>query len=161
VNFSHFNTVKLYLTPLKIYKPNAKNNKGKTLKPPCVIVVKYLLPAIRVLVTKELVEKHNMRKIDASEKMELTPAAITQYFKGERGTALANEIAQSEETMKMISKLAETLAREDATPENVIEKLCEICTTVRHEGAICKLHQEDLPALKECKCATCYPSSKA
>jgi len=33
------------------------------LKPPCVIVVKYLLPAIRVLVTKELIEKHNMRKI--------------------------------------------------------------------------------------------------
>ncbi|MEM3580740.1 MAG: hypothetical protein QXH40_02805 [Candidatus Bathyarchaeia archaeon] len=130
------------------------------MKPPCVIVVKYLLPAIRVLVTKELIEKHNMRKIEASEKMELTPAAITQYFKGERGATLANEIAQSEEAMKMISKLAENLAREDATPENVIERLCEICATIRYERVICKLHQEDLPTLKECKCATCYPSSK-
>ncbi|MEM3773444.1 MAG: hypothetical protein QXX92_00360 [Candidatus Bathyarchaeia archaeon] len=122
--------------------------------------MKYLLPAIRVLVTKELIEKHNMRKIEASEKMELTPAAITQYFKGERGATLANEIAQSEEAMKMISKLAENLAREDATPENVIERLCEICATIRYERVICKLHQEDLPTLKECKCATCYPSSK-
>jgi len=128
------------------------------LKPPCVIVVKYLLPAIRVLVTKELIEKHNMRKIEASERMELTPAAITQYFKGERGTTLAKEIARSKEAMKMISKLAETLAKGDATPESVIRKLCEICAAIRYEGGICKLHQEDLPTLKECKCATCYPS---
>ncbi|MEM3769618.1 MAG: hypothetical protein QXG76_00335 [Candidatus Bathyarchaeia archaeon] len=120
--------------------------------------MKYLLPAIRVLVTKELIEKYNMRKIEASEKMELTPAAITQYFKGERGMALTKEIARSEEAMKMISRLAEALAREDATPESVIEKLCEICVAIRYEKVICKLHQEDLPTLKECKCVTCYPS---
>jgi predicted transcriptional regulator len=131
------------------------------MKPPCVVVVKYLLPAIRVLVTRELIEKHNMRKIEASEKMELTPAAITQYYKGERGTVLAREIERSPEAMKMISKLAEALAREEVTTENVIEKLCEICTTIRHEGVICKLHQEDLPALDACKCATCYPQLKA
>lgn len=131
------------------------------MKPPCVIVVKYLLPAIRVLVTKELIEKHNLRKIKVSEKMELTPAAITQYFKGERGTALAHEIMQYQGAMEMISKLAEAIAKEDAAPESVIEKLCEICTAIRHEKVICKLHQEDLPALgEECKCVACYPIPK-
>jgi predicted transcriptional regulator len=126
-------------------------------KPPCAIVVKYLLPAIRVLVMRELIEKHNMRKIDASAKMDLTPAAITQYFKGERGTLFINEISQSDETMKMISKLAEILARNDAPLESVIEKLCEICGAIRSERIICQLHQKDLPALKECKCVTCQP----
>ncbi|MCS7115623.1 MAG: hypothetical protein RMJ15_06265 [Nitrososphaerota archaeon] len=125
------------------------------MKPPCVVVVKYLLPAIRVLVTKELIEKHKMRKIDASEKMELTPAAITQYFKGERGMALASEIAQSKEAMERIAKFAEILARDNVPPEEIIEKLCEICATVRHEKVICKLHQKDLPKLDEGKCATC------
>jgi len=127
------------------------------MKPPCVVVVKYLLPAIRVLVTKELIEKYNMRKIEASEKMELTPAAITQYFKGERGSTLASQIERSREAMKMISKLAEALAKEEATPETIIEKLCEICAAIRYEKVICKLHQEDLPTLDACKCATCYP----
>jgi len=41
--------------------------------------------SIRVMVMKELREKYNMRKIDASTRIELTTAAITQYFKGERG----------------------------------------------------------------------------
>ena len=130
------------------------------MKPPCVIVVKYLLPAIRVLVTKELIEKHNLRKIEVSEKMELTPAAITQYYKGERGSILANEIERSPEAMKMISRLAEAIAREEATLEDVIEKLCEICAAIRYEKVICKLHQEDLPALDVCKCSTCYTPSK-
>jgi predicted transcriptional regulator len=85
------------------------------MKPPCVIIVKHVLPAIRVLVMKELIEKYDMRKVDASAIMELTPAAITQYLKGKRGTMFIHEVLQSEETIKRISKLAETLARKGAS----------------------------------------------
>lgn len=129
------------------------------MKPPCVVVVKYLLPAIRALVMKELVEKHGMRKIDVSEKMELTPAAITQYIKGERGSFVVNQLTNSEKTMGMISKFAETLAKTDVPTEKVMEELCEICTAIRSEKMICDLHFKDLPTLKECecKCATCQP----
>jgi len=129
------------------------------MKPPCVIIVKHILPAIRVLVMKELIEKYDMRKIDASAKMELTPAAITQYMKGARGTTFLNEISKSEETSKKIAKLAETLAKDEALMENVIEQLCEICATIRSEEIMCQLHQKDLPALKECKCTICERST--
>jgi len=122
------------------------------------IMVKHVLPTIRVLVMKELIEKYNVRKIDASAKMELTPAAITQYLKGERRGSFLNEVLQSEETMKRVSILAETLARNGAPIESVIEQLCGICATVKSEEIICKLHQKDLPALKECKCAICEHS---
>jgi len=128
-------------------------------KPPCMIIVKHILPAIRVLVMKELIEKYDMRKIDASAKMELTPAAITQYLKGERGTMFIHEILQSEETMKRVSELAETLARKGAPIEGVIEQLCGICVTIRSEEILCKLHQKELPALKECKCTICERSA--
>jgi predicted transcriptional regulator len=125
------------------------------MKPPCVIIVKHVLPAIRVLVMKELIEKYDMRKVDASAIMELTPAAITQYLKGKRGTMFIHEVLQSEETIKRISKLAETLARKGASMEDVMEQLCGICETIRSEELICKLHQQELPALKECKCTIC------
>jgi len=124
-----------------------------------VIIVKHILPAVRVLVMKELIEKYDMRRIDASAKMELTPAAITQYMKGERGTTFLNEISKSEETSKKIAKLAETLAKGEVQMENVIEQLCEICATIRSEEIMCQLHQKDLPALKECKCTICERST--
>jgi hypothetical protein len=129
------------------------------MKPPCVIIVKHVLPAIRVLVMKELIEKYNMRKIDASAKMDLTPAAITQYLKGERGTVLLNEIGQSEEVMRGVSKLADVLAKGDTSIEGIMEQLCDICTKIRSEEIICELHQKDLPALKECKCSICERSA--
>jgi len=128
------------------------------MKPPCVVVVKYILPAIRFLVTKELVEKYNLRKIDVSEKMELTPAAITQYFKGERGVMLTQELMQSKETMEKVSEVAEILAKSDVSADYIIEKICEICMTIKHERIICKLHQKDLPALEECRCPACPPA---
>jgi predicted transcriptional regulator len=131
------------------------------MKPPCVTVVKYLLPAIRALVTRELVEKHSITKIEASAKMELTPAAITQYFKGERGSTFAREIEHSDHAMKMIGELAENLAKEDVSPEIIIEKLCEICSAIRYGKVICKLHQEDLPSLKNIGCDACIPQSEA
>ena len=128
------------------------------MKPPCMIVVQYILPTIRVLIMKDLLQKHNIRKIDASKKMELTPAAITQYMKGERGKAFADEIIKSEKTMKIISNLAEALAKDNIPAENTIDKLCEACSTIRAEGIICGLHKEKLPALKECTCAICERS---
>jgi len=129
------------------------------MKPPCMIIVKHILPAIRVLVMKELIEKYEMRKIDASAKMELTPAAITQYLKGERGVTFLNEISNSEEAMKRVSKLAETLAKNEASIESVVEQLCGICVAIRSEEMLCELHQKDLPALKECKCTICEHSA--
>jgi predicted transcriptional regulator len=108
---------------------------------------------------KELIEKYHMRKIDASTKMELTPAAITQFLKGKRGTMFIHEILQSEETIKRVSKLAETLARKGASMEGVMEQLCEICVTIRSGELVCKLHQKELPALKECKCTICERSA--
>ncbi|WP_455276716.1 transcriptional regulator [[Eubacterium] cellulosolvens] len=125
------------------------------MKPPCVTIVKYLLPAIRVLVMKELIEKHNMRKIDVSDKMDLTPAAITQYLKGKRGNLFVEEIEDSQEAMMMISKLSDALAKKDTSIDIIIERLCNICTSIRSEGIVCKLHQKDLPALKECKNPIC------
>jgi len=129
------------------------------LKPPCMIVVQYVLPAIRAVVMKDLIEKYNVRKIDASAKMELTPAAITQYVKGERGAIFADKIVRSEKTMKILSELAETLARDNVPAETIIAKLCQACVTIRSEGIICGLHQKELPGLKQCECAICEPSN--
>jgi len=120
------------------------------MKPPCVVVVQYVLPAIRLLIMKDLIEKYDMRKIDVSTKMELTPAAITQYLKGERGVAFVDDISRSKKTMKIVSDIAETLARKDIPMESLMEKLCVACNIIRSEGIICQLHKKDLPALKEC-----------
>nr|MDO8098548.1 hypothetical protein [Candidatus Njordarchaeota archaeon] len=125
------------------------------MKPPCMIVVQYVLPTVRALVMTDLIQQHGMRRIDASRKMELTPAAITQYMKGERGKAFTKQLLKSKKTMKIISELAKSLAKHDIPSDNMINRLCEVCNTIRAEGMICGLHKEESPSLKESACDVC------
>ncbi|MCW4051910.1 MAG: hypothetical protein NWE78_01710 [Candidatus Bathyarchaeota archaeon] len=96
-------------------------------------VVKYVLPAFRALVMKDLIEEYKMRKIDVSSKMGVTPAAITQYIKGDRGVTFKERVAESEETMKILSELAEALAHDNVSEEIIETKLCKACMTIRTE----------------------------
>jgi len=126
-----------------------------------MIVVQHVLPAIRLLIMKGLIEKHDLRKIDVAAKMELTPAAITQYLNGKRGSSFVDSISQSEKTMKIVSEIAENLARNDIPMEDIMEKLCLACNTIRSEGVVCQLHQKNLPVLEECSiCLSWRPEKK-
>jgi len=87
---------------------------------------------------KDLIERYDMRKIDVSAKMKLTPAAITQYMKGERGAAFVEKIAKSDKTMEILSELAEALSKDTMPEEIVTEKMCMACMTIRSEGKICQ-----------------------
>ncbi|OGD54998.1 hypothetical protein A3K81_04415, partial [Candidatus Bathyarchaeota archaeon RBG_13_60_20] len=75
------------------------------MKPPCVIVVQYILPALRVAITRELVETYGFKKSKVADLMGLTPAAITQYINLTRGDNL-NVIENSGRVKELVSDLA-------------------------------------------------------
>jgi uncharacterized protein len=122
------------------------------MKPYCVTVVKYVLPAMRVLITNELMKKHGLRKIEVAEKMSVSPAAITQYAKGIRGSSYVNEISASEEIMKKISEIAEAVTGDEVGFESVMDNMCEVCRLIRRNKLICNLHADEFydPVLDEC-----------
>ena len=125
------------------------------MKPPCIIVVKYVLPALRVLIAKELIEKHGLSRVRAAEKMELTPAAVTQYLKKARGETAVQLVESSDEAVKIISEMANDLARGDVSMYDVLQNICKTCQTMRSKGLLCEMHKEILPALKKrevCEC---------
>lgn len=101
------------------------------MKPYCVTVVKYVLPAMRVLITNELMEKHGLRKIEVADRMSISPAAVTQYSKGLRGSHYVKEISGSEEVMKKISEISEAVADDEADLEAIMENMCEVCSLIR------------------------------
>ena len=123
------------------------------MKPYCITVVKYILPAMRVLIMNELMEKHGLRKIDVAEKMSLTPAAVTQYSKGVRGSSCVKEISESEAIMKKISEISRAVADDEANFESIMNNMCEICRLIRSEKLICKLHANEFSEsiLDDCK----------
>ena len=127
------------------------------MKPPCIIVVRYVLPAIRVLIARELVEKHGLSRVRAAEKMELTPAAITQYLKKVRGEKGVKMVESSDEAVKIVSEIANRLAKGESSVYDVLQNICKACQIMRSEGLFCEMHREILPALKESEVCECRP----
>ena len=106
------------------------------MKPYCITVVKYVLPAMRVMITKELMEKYGLRKIEVADRMSISPAAVTQYSKGIRGSHYVKEISSYEEIMNKISEISETLADDEVSVEALMEDMCDVCRLIRSKKKI-------------------------
>ena len=124
------------------------------MKPPCVIVVQYILPALRVAITRELVETYGFKKSKVADLMGLTPAAITQYINLTRGDNL-NVIENSGRVKELVSDLARDMAEGACPPDMLLLQMCRICQVARSEGLVCDLHMEAMPQLRDVRSCAC------
>ena len=71
--------------------------------------VEQILPAVRSLLAKELINNHNVSKADVSKILGISPAAVTQYTKNKRGS-YADKLGKNKEVLPIIASLAEHFA---------------------------------------------------
>lgn len=125
------------------------------MKPPCTIVVQYILPALRVAIARDLIEKYGLRKVDAADRMDVTPAAITQYLNRSRGDTASTMIKGSSKIMNLVSEITRDLAQGESPADMLLMKLCLACRAVRAERLICDLHKEAMPSLRQIESCAC------
>lgn len=118
------------------------------MKPPCVVVVRYILPAISAQIAKELTERHGLKRSEVAKKMGVTPAAITQYLESVRGGTAIDLVESSEQAARMLSKTADGLARNELSVYDILDNICTVCRAMRSSGLICEMHKDVLPGLK-------------
>ncbi len=121
---------------------------------PCEVAVKTLLPVIKAMVAKELVETHKLKQIEAAELLGSTQSSISQYLSGVRGRAL--KIEDLIEVDKAVKNMAHMLMTGKKGRERVImTKFCKACTVVRKEGLMCELHKRLDPSIEIDSCKLC------
>lgn len=120
-----------------------------------MVIVTQILPAIRVMVARELVYNHGLKPIEAAVKMDVTPAAITQYIKGLRGKYPIETIEKSRKAKKIISELTSELVKDEVDIIFVLNMLCKACKAISSEGLLCDLHKELMLSLRKHKCKIC------
>ncbi len=122
------------------------------MKPPCELIVWYVIPTIRAELSKELV-KMGMSQKDVSERLGITQSAVSQYIKDKRGKG----IPLNKEIRKGIKNLAKEIMNEKS-PKDVIPGICMICGIVKASGSLCDLHRQEDSELEDCK--VCFEGSK-
>lgn len=119
------------------------------MKPYCEIVSQEVLPALRALIAKELMEKHKMTQGKVAEKLGVSQAAISQYYRAVRGSK-ANFLQNDKDIEQYIKRVAGRIASGELNYVSAMGEFCDVCKLVRKKKLICEMHRKGSEKLKDC-----------
>ncbi len=114
------------------------------MKPPCEMVVWYVIPAIRSELAKDLL-KLGMKQKTISELMDITQPAVSQYLTDKRGSG----IEFNDDVKQLIQDFADDLNDGTATKADIISRTCYICKRIKTEDILCQIHKACLGSALE------------
>lgn len=120
------------------------------MRPPCETVVRFVLPAFRSLVAKELVEKYDFSQVDVAKKLGTTQAAISQYISSKRGEKQLKQLESLPLIRSVVSKVASGIATSELATIDTIEIFCSLCEALRKRDVVCVLHHNSAELPQNC-----------
>jgi predicted transcriptional regulator len=128
---------------------------------PCEIAVKSVIPAVKALIAKQLVEKHGLKQEKVAEILGISQSAVSKYTRKVRGCAI--KIDGIEEIESLIERMVELLEGGTYQRREFLKTFCQTCATIRKTGIMCQFCQktEQKITIEECGfCLNSQPSKK-
>jgi hypothetical protein len=128
---------------------------------PCEIAVKSVIPAVKALIAKQLVEKHGLKQEKVAEILGISQSAVSKYTRKVRGYAI--KIDGIEEIEPLIEKMVGLLENETYQRREFLKTFCQTCTAIRKTGIMCQFCQktEQKITIQECSfCLNPQPSKR-
>ena len=125
----------------------------KNLILPCEVGVKTVLPAVKAIMAREIVEKRGLNEQQAAKLLGLSQSAVSRYISKERGNLLA--IDGSAEVLELINQMVNSLIKEPDNKAEILKLFCQTCQTVREKGLMCPTCQEEMPKEWSENCLFC------
>lgn len=130
--------------------PNIFNAVMIRMRPPCEVVVTKVLPAIRTVLVKDLVNRHDLSQKEVAEKLGVTQAAVSQYLSSTRGDEDVERKLRDSESHTKIQDLSDKIASGTVQRSQIIEEYCKICDSMRSGGTLCAIHADSSPLEEGC-----------
>lgn len=130
------------------------------MRPPCEVVVKKVLPAIRSILVQELSDRHDMSQTEIADSLGITQPAVSQYLGSSRGSSDLIESLKDAGLYSELQSLSDEIANGNPDKPQIIEKYCKVCESMGKEEILCVLHVEDAPYLSNEECNACLGSKE-
>jgi len=98
----------------------------------CEVVVQDVLPAVRSLITRELIENYKMNQTDISKKLGVTQPAVSLYKKHMRGSKI-KKLETDKDVMKIVKVFSKEIALKNVSQKDVQMKFLEISHRIVHK----------------------------
>ncbi len=123
---------------------------------PSEIEAKSLIPAIRAILAKKLVNEYEMKEEIVARVLGVTQAAVSNYLRGTRGDIqLMNRLTSVLEVMRMTDDIARDLTSNKAYTPNTMARFVELCNYMRYTFIICDVHHGMESNIDEQVCEQC------
>ena len=120
---------------------------------PCEVGVKTVLPAVKAIMAREIVEKHGLNEQQTAELLGLSQSAVSRYVGRERGNLL--HIEDSNDILALITQMVTSLIKEPDNKTEILKLFCQTCRAVREKGLMCPNCQKEMPREWAEKCFFC------
>jgi len=114
---------------------------------------KSVIPAIRALIVKRLVEEYDMTQQEAANLLGVTQPAVSKYLHQKRGAAI--RLGGIKEIQQATSEIADLVSTHKAQPTEVMSKIEAACEYVRRNRYMCDLHKRLEPEFDVDSCHVC------
>ena len=119
---------------------------------PYEIASKSVIPAIRGMVARGLIDRH-LTQAEIAHSLGVTQPAVSKYLWEKRGRAI--DLDHRDDVKKMASIVADGIASKELSSVQVANMMKEICDYVMRAGYMCDLHFEVDPQVKNMNCRIC------
>src|ERR1035437_8501598 len=110
-------------------------NQRENLILPCEVGVKTVLPAVKAIMARSIVEKHGLNEKQTADLLGLSQSAVSRYIGRERGNLL--NIEGTTEALSLIDQMVTHLITEPDNKTEILKLFCQTCQTIREKGLMC------------------------
>ncbi len=104
----------------------------------CEVIASEVLPSFRSIITKELIDTHDLTQKEVADLLGITQPAVSQYIKESRGLKVRS-IEKHPEIMPIINDIVNDLINQNHDKKIVGSKVCRICRKVRENNLLDEL----------------------
>jgi len=120
---------------------------------PCEVGVKTVLPAVKAIMARQIVEKHGLNEQQTASLLGLSQSAVSRYIGRERGNLIA--IEDSSEILALITQMVTSLIKEPSNKSEILNLFCQTCQAGREKGLMCSACQKEMSREWAEKCLFC------
>jgi predicted transcriptional regulator len=120
---------------------------------PCEVAVKSVLPAIKALMAKELVEQHGFKQDQVAEILGISQSAVSKYSRKIRGYVI--KVDDIQEISPLIKGMIILLLNRTHQRRELMRLFCETCVAIRGTSLMCVFCEKSDPKIQIQDCRFC------
>jgi predicted transcriptional regulator len=135
-----------------IYFSTLINSNGEPyLILPCEVAVRSVIPAVKALMAKELIEQQGLKQDQVAEILGISQSAVSKYSRKVRGHAI--KVDDIEEIQPFINDMLNLLLDRKSQSGELLHLFCRTCVAIRKTSLMCAFCQKSDPTIiiEECR----------